>query len=141
MKSEAEALLLDTHVWIWLVRGEGRMPKDMLELMLASASAQSMFLSVMSIWELSLLEAKGRLRLNLPCLTWVRTALQRSGAMTAPLTPEIAVESNRLPGPLHNDPIDRILVATARIEGLALVTRDRAILDCAQQGHVKAVPC
>jgi PIN domain nuclease of toxin-antitoxin system len=70
MKSEARALLLDTHVWIGLVRGEERMPKDMLELMLVSASAPSMFLSVMSIWELSLLGAKGRLRLNLPCLTW-----------------------------------------------------------------------
>jgi PIN domain nuclease of toxin-antitoxin system len=61
--------------------------------------------------------------------------------MTAPLTPEIAVESSRLPGPFHNDPIDRILAATARIEGLILVTRDRAILDYARHGHVRARPC
>jgi PIN domain nuclease of toxin-antitoxin system len=43
-------LLLDTHVWIWLVRGEDRIPRDLLELMLAAAGAGSMFLSVMSIW-------------------------------------------------------------------------------------------
>jgi PIN domain nuclease of toxin-antitoxin system len=141
MKISAEALLLDTHVWIWLVRGEGRIPKDILELMFVAAGARSMFLSVMSIWELSLLDAKRRISLNAPCLAWVRTALDRSGVLSAPLTPEIAVESNHLPSQLHSDPIDRILVATARIEGLTLVTRDRAILDYAAQGHVRALPC
>jgi PIN domain nuclease of toxin-antitoxin system len=141
MKIEGDALLLDTHTWIWLVRGEPRFAEDVLELMSASAGARSLFLSVMSIWELSLLEAKGRIRLNLPCPTWVRTALERSSALTTPLTPEIAIESNRLPGAFHNDPIDRILIATARIEGLTLVTRDRAILDYAAQGHVRVLPC
>jgi PIN domain nuclease of toxin-antitoxin system len=141
MKIEADALLLDTHVWIWLVRGERRIAEDVLEFMSARAGARSMFLSVMSIWELSLLEAKGRICLNLPCSMWVQTALEGSGALMAPLTAEIAVESNRLPGVFHNDPIDRILIATARIEGLTLVTRDRAILDYAAQGHVRVLPC
>jgi PIN domain nuclease of toxin-antitoxin system len=141
MKSKAEALLLDTHVWIWLVRGERRIARDVQELMSASAGGRSMFLSVMSVWELSLLDAKSRISLSLPCLTWVRTALERSGAVTVPLTTEIAIESNHLPGPFHNDPIDRMLIATARIEGLALVTRDRAILDYALQGHVRVLPC
>ena len=141
MKISADALLLDTHVWVWLVRGEDRIPKDILELVLMAAGAGSMFLSVMSIWELSLLEAKGRISLNAPCLTWVRTALDRSGALAVPLTSEIAVSCHRLPGQIHSDPIDRILVATARIEDLTLVTRDRAILDYAAQGHVRALPC
>jgi PIN domain nuclease of toxin-antitoxin system len=141
MKIEGDALLLDTHTWIWLVRGEPRFAEDVLELMSASAGARSLFLSVMSIWELSLLDAKGRISLSLPCLTWVRTALERSGAVTFPLTPEIAVESNHLPGTFHSDPIDRMLIATARVEGLTLVTRDRAILDYAAQGHVRAQSC
>jgi PIN domain nuclease of toxin-antitoxin system len=141
MKIGAETLLLDTHVWIWLVRGEDRIRKDVLELMFVAAGAGSMFLSVMSIWELSLLDAKRRISLNLPCLTWVRTALDRSGALTVPLTPEVAVSCHQLPGRLHDDPIDRILVATARREGLTLITRDRAILDYAAQGHVRALPC
>ena len=99
-----------------------------------------MYLSVMSVWELSLLDAKGRITLNAPCLDWVRTAIERSGAMTAPLTAEIAVECHRLPDGLHSDPVDRILVATARIEGLTLLTRDRAILDYAAKGHLRALP-
>jgi PIN domain nuclease of toxin-antitoxin system len=141
MKISADPLLLDTHVWIWLVRGEGRIPKDILELMLMAAGAGSMFLSVTSIWELSLLDAKRRISLNMPCLSWVHTALDRSRAQTVPLTPEVAASSHQLPGELHSDPIDRILVATARLEGLTLVTRDRAILDYAARGHVRALPC
>ena len=141
MTNTAEPLLLDTHVWIWLVRGEGRLPRAALERMFAAAGARAMFLSVMSIWELSLLDAKGRISLSLPCLAWVRTALERSVALTAPLTPEIAIESNQLPDRLHNDPIDRRLVATARIEDLTLVTRDRVILDYAARGHLRALAC
>jgi PIN domain nuclease of toxin-antitoxin system len=141
MKISADPLLLDTHVWIWLVRGEGRIPKDILELMLMAAGAGSMFLSVMSIWELSLLDAKRRISLNMPCLSWVHTALDRSRAQTVPLTPEVAASCHQLTGELHGDPIDRILVATARLEGLTLVTRDRAILDYAARGHVRALPC
>ena len=141
MKTSAEGLLLDTHVWIWLVRAEDRIPKDVLELMLVAAGAGSMFLSVMSIWELSLLDAKGRISLNMPCLSWVQTALDRSRAQTVALTPDVAVSCHQLPGRLHSDPIDRILVATARAEGLTLVTRDKAILDYAAQGHVRALSC
>jgi PIN domain nuclease of toxin-antitoxin system len=141
MKTSAEALLIDTHVWIWLVRAEDRIPKDVLELVLVAAGAGSMFLSVMSIWELSLLDAKGRISLNMPCLSWVQTALDRSRAQTVALTPEVAVSCHQLPGGLHSDPIDRILVATARAEGLTLVTRDKAILDYAAQGHVRALSC
>jgi PIN domain nuclease of toxin-antitoxin system len=141
MKISAEALLLDTHVWIWLVRAEDRIPRKALELMFVAAGAGSMFLSVMSIWELSLLDAKGRISLNMPCLSWVQTALDRSRAQTVALTPEVAVSCHQLPGRLHSDPIDRILVATARSKGLTLVTGDRAILDYALQGHVRALSC
>jgi PIN domain nuclease of toxin-antitoxin system len=141
MTTAAEPLLLDTHVWVWLVRGEGRMPTPILERLFVAAGAGSMYLSVMSIWELSLLDAKGRIILNLPCLTWIRTALERSGAIARPLSAEIAVESHQLPDGFHNDPVDRILVATARIERLTLLTRDRAILDYAAKGHLRALCC
>jgi PIN domain nuclease of toxin-antitoxin system len=141
MKTRPEALLLDTHVWIWLVHGEGRLARSVLELMFAAAGARLLFLSVISIWELGLLDAKRRISLNLPCIEWVRTALERSAASTLGLTPEIAVESHQLPGPLHNDPVDRLLAATARVEGLTLLTRDRALLDYASKGHLRALAC
>jgi PIN domain nuclease of toxin-antitoxin system len=59
----------------------------------------------------------------------------------ATLTPVIALECHHLPCALHNDPIDRILVATARIEDLTLISSDRAILGYAAQGHLRALAC
>ena len=55
--------------------------------------------------------------------------------------PAIAVECNSLPGRLHSDPADRIITATARLNGLNVVTRDRQILDYAAQGYLSALPC
>ncbi len=85
------------------------------------------WVSVISVWEVALLEAKGRIGLTLPLSEWVTRALAPPLKL-APLTPEIAIESSRLPPPFHNDPADRILMATARLEGLTLVTRDGRIL-------------
>jgi PIN domain nuclease of toxin-antitoxin system len=141
MRTSADPLLLDTHVWIWLVHGEDRIAQDMLERILTAAGAGAMGISVMSLWELGLLDAKGRINLSMSCGAWVRTALDRSRAVTVPLTPAAAIGCHQLPGWPHSDPVDRILVATARNEGMTLVTRDRAILDYAAQGHIRALPC
>jgi PIN domain nuclease of toxin-antitoxin system len=73
-------------------------------------------------------QREGRIRLAKECLAWVGDALRAPGIALVPLTPEIAVESSRLPGSFHGDPADRILVATARREGAILVTRDEGIL-------------
>ena len=55
-------------------------------------------------------------------------AIHLSGLNLLALTPEIAIESVALPEPMHKDPADRILVASARVERLTLVTRDRELL-------------
>ena len=140
--AEARALLLDTHAWIWLVEGRKPLAGPAHGAVLDAAGRNALRLSIMSVWEVSLLEAKGRLALRRPCLEWVRTALARSGVALAPITPEIAVESHRLPGGFHADPADRLIVATARVESAVLVTRDRLILDYARGGvHLSALPC
>jgi PIN domain nuclease of toxin-antitoxin system len=141
MRTEPRELLLDTHVWIWLVRGESRIEEPVLEAIFEAAGARTLFVSVMSIWEVSLLASKGRLVLKQPCLEWVDAALSRSGTVLVPLTAEIAVECNGLPGQFHHDPADRIITATARVEGLTVVTRDRQILDYAARGYVRALAC
>jgi PIN domain nuclease of toxin-antitoxin system len=141
MTTSADPLLLDTHVWIWLVRGEDQIATHVLEQILAAARLSAMGVSVMTLWELGLLDAKGRIKLNMACDAWVETALARSGAVTVPLTRDTAIGCHHLPGWLHSDPVDRILVATARSEGMTLVTRDQAILQYAEQGHVRALPC
>lgn len=63
------------------------------------------------------------------------------GIRPASFTPDIAIDSAQLPGDLHRDPGDRLLIATARHLAIPIVTRDRLILAYAEQGHVRAIAC
>lgn len=139
MTNTVEPLLLDTHVWIWLNEGGAELGDGMVRRIDRAAAHGFAFVSVMSVWEVGLLHAKQRVMLGLALPIWVERALAPPITIGA-LTSEIAMSCHSLSG-LHSDPIDRILVATARVEGLTLVTRDRAILDYARQGHVRALPC
>ena len=87
-----------------------------------------------------MLESRGRLVLGKPVLQWVEDALSAPGLDLAPFSPDVAVESVRLPSPFHADSADRMIVATARIAGATLVTRDRQILDYGAHGHVAVLP-
>ena len=133
----SEPLLLDTHYWIWLQFGiRDHLTVPVLKAIDQAAASGSLLLSVISVWELGLLESKGRLQLYAPCEQWVRDALAIPGLSLAPLTPEIALASSRLPPPFHGDPADRIIVATARALGARLVTRDSKILAYSRKRHV-----
>ena len=132
-----DPLLLDTHYWIWLQSGSGNhLTAKIVKMIEQAAASGSVLLSVISVWELGVLEAKGRIRLQLPCDQWVREALATPGLSVAPLTPEIALESSRLPGSFHGDPADRIIVATARSFGARLLTRDQKMIEYGRQRHV-----
>ena len=123
-------LLLDTHYWIWLqLGGAGRFTEAMRKAVQQAADLGNLLISVFSIWEVGMLEAKGRIRLKPSCNEWVKEALATPGLAVAPLTPEIALESCRLPEPFHGDPADRIIVATARKMNARLLTRDRKLLE------------
>ena len=138
MKADADRpVLLDTHFWIWQQAGRNDLiPAGTLKEMEAAAAAGRLLLSAMSIWELGMLESKGRVRLSLPCEQWVHEALATPGLTLVPLTPEIAVHSTRLPGNFHSDPADRIIAATARIMGARLATWDRKLIAYAKQRHI-----
>lgn len=140
MTTATEPLLLDTHVWIWLNEGRPELGDGMIRRIGRAGAQGCAFVSVMSVWEVSVLHAKQRVVLGLALATWVQRALAPPITLGA-LTSEIAMTCHQLPGQLHADPVDRVLVATARTENLTLVTRDRAILDYAAQGHVRALPC
>lgn len=96
-------------------------------------------LSAISIWEISLLASRGKIELGKPTPAWIAEARTKSRIVIEPLSPEIAVESCYLPADFRSDPADEIIVATARITGATLLTRDRRILDYAAAGHVNAI--
>lgn len=83
-----------------------------------------------------MLVAKGRLSLNRDAMDWVDAALALPGLRLAPIEPAIAVASTRLPGDIHGDPSDRLIVATARHLGATLVTADAQLLAYGALGHV-----
>ena len=85
-----------------------------------------------------MLTERGRLALGRDVGAWVSDALALPGVRLAPLLPAVAVDSARLPGPIHGDPADRIIIATARHAGAALLTADKAILAYHGAGYVQA---
>lgn len=93
----------------------------------------------MSVWEMGMLEAKARIRFHQGLRIWVESALAKPGIRLQGLTPSIAIESTRLPGDFHPDPMDRILVATARELDIPILTADAAIIAYANRDYVKAV--
>jgi len=125
-----DALLLDTHVWFWLVTGHERLAKASLLLRRIEAAAETgrLWLSAISVWEIAMLEAKGRVELGRRCESWMGEALEKSHVRLAPLLPTVAILSTRLEGFPHVDPADRMIAATAIDSGLQLVTADQRLV-------------
>jgi PIN domain nuclease of toxin-antitoxin system len=125
-------LLLDTHIWLRYSNASVQLRPSIVETIDAALAEGSVFVSVISIWEIAMLVRGGRLSLHASMDRWTEEALALPGLQLVPLTPQIAIASVDLPEPMHKDPADRILVASARIERLTLVTRDRSIISFAK---------
>ena len=100
-----------------------------------------LYVCPMSAWELGIGVAKGRLSLPLAPLEFFNRFVGRLDARLSMLTPEILVNSSHLPGAPHKDPVDRILMASARTLDMVLVTRDRPILTYGKAGHLRTLAC
>ncbi len=136
----SDLLLLDTHCWIWAQLGLiQQLSRMALQSIKDGERDGNLRISVISIWELAMLEKRGRVALPMNVRTWVEQALSKPGIAVAPLTPEIAIESVHLPGEMHGDPADRMLVATARVLGATLVTKDAQLIRYSRQRHVRAI--
>ena len=135
-----EPLLLDTHVWIWYEEDRTQeLSAVCVEELDRAAEAGLLRVSVFSAWEVARLDAKGRIALSQECGEWVSLALAAPGMQLAPFDPAVAVASTRLPGGFRSDPVDQILIATSRVLGWPLVTRDRRILEYARRGHLRTL--
>ena len=126
--------LLDTHVWIWSQESPERLGRQTRREL--TDLAQERFVSPISTLEIARLIYLGLLRLKHPLSEWRLLSLDNLHAAAAGFTHEIAAETYNLPAKFHKDPIDRVLVATARIERLTLITADDLIL---RYPHVKTL--
>ena len=133
-------ILLDTCAVIWIRLGQ-RMKPSSLELIADNAVDNQVFVSPFTAWELSLLSSRGRLNLGMDAESWLTDLLRRDGMALSPLPVSVLVAAHQLPGTPPHDPADRILIATARQFGHAIVTRDRRILDYGDAGLVQTITC
>ena len=115
-------LLLDTHIWIWTQIEPEKLGHRVQRELRTSSNEQ--WLSPISVWELAILQRKGRMMISGNFTEWCERALV--GFLEAPLTYEIALVAESIP--LHPDPADRFLAATAKVLNLTLVTADERLL-------------
>jgi PIN domain nuclease of toxin-antitoxin system len=134
-----EVILLDTHVVIWSAEGDARLGRKARKLIADRNQTDPFHVSAISAWEIALLVNKGRLNLGEPAQDWLAKTMKHPAWQTIPVDVAAAVESVNLPGDFRNDPADRFIVATARLQGFALLTADSAILNYSKAGHVKAI--
>lgn len=132
-------LLLDTHVLIWVAEGLSDVPETSRSAIDEAASTRGLAVSAISFWEVAMLQARGRIALSMPVADWRGSVLAVPGMLEVDVSGDIAIESVHLPGRLHPDPADRILVATARLRGMQLATRDGRLLDYGKAGHVVSI--
>ena len=113
--------LLDTCAVLWIANGDPlREPGASA---LAEAREGPVFVSPMTAWEISMLAAKGRIALALDPGVWFARLCALPGMALAEMPPSVLIASNGLPGVPPADPVDRVLAATARAFGYALMTR------------------
>lgn len=128
-------ILLDTHAWVWWVSDPERLSRRARGAIDKAIPERKIHVSCISTWEIALLVARGRLELTLDIQEWVRKSEAIPCLNFIPVDNRIALKSVLLPA-FHNDPADRILVATALTLGAALVTQDEKIQD---YRHVRTI--
>ena len=136
-----DPILLDTCAAIWLMGGEPISEESRQAIRSAGAAHVGVYVSPFTAWEIGTLIARRRLHLTLSPEVWFERLLALPGVRLAELTPKILLASTALPGPPPADPADRILAATARVRGHAVITRDKKLLDYAREGHIRAIAC
>lgn len=136
-----DGLLLDTCAMIWLSQDEPFADSAKAVIERARRAKVPVCVSPMSAWEAGMLVAKDRLPAVTDATRWFEEFLRVAEVAVWPLTTDILISSSFLPELRHGDPVDRILIATARAENFAIVTRDRTILAYGTAGHVRTVRC
>ena len=141
MVTAAGEFLLDTCAAIWIVEDARLDPQAVATISREVAAGRPVLVSPISAWERGMLISKGRLRSRLDPKVWFQRLLARPEVALADMSPDILTDASFLPPPIHGDPADRILIATARALNLTIVTRDRHILAYAHRGYVRALAC
>jgi len=120
-------IVLDTHVLVWWVGKPEKLSLQAAKKIEWAKGKKEIFVSAISIWEIYMLIKAGRLQLTMDVDAWRKKIEGLPFLHFVPIDTEIAAKSVMLPGKIHQDPADRIIVATALQQGAVLVTADKKI--------------
>jgi PIN domain nuclease of toxin-antitoxin system len=120
-------IVLDTHVLIWWVSDPEKLSKKARQAIDNEKTNGTIVISSISVWEIYLLVAKERIRLTMETDKWIEKITSLPYIQFIPVDNSIAAKSVLLPREFHNDPADRMIVATAREKGVVLITADERI--------------
>jgi len=125
---------LDTHAWIWHLQDDDtQWARGTSPLLERSGAHGHLMVSDMSYWEVAVKAAKGKLRLSADVTAWLQRAETAPDIRYRPVTRPVLLHSTRLAGTSPGDPVDRMLIAMAQIDGVPLVTVDRQIIEYARE--------
>jgi PIN domain nuclease of toxin-antitoxin system len=124
-------VLLDTCALLWLVGDPTRLSKS-ARTVLADPGTE-LCVSAISAFEIAVKHRKGKLALPLPARDWLREAFESYAIRELPVTSEIAAMAPEVAVP-HADPCDRMIIATAQVHRLPVMTSDHLIAECAEIG-------
>lgn len=129
----AATILLDTCAWLDAFAAPDLLRPSVRKLL---AGEPEVRVSAISLLEIARKEAKGELVFGMSLSKWFQLALPANRVKVLEITPEIAIDATRLPGWGHKDPADQIIVATARLHGLRILTSDLKILKYRQVASI-----
>lgn len=115
-------ILLDTHVVSWLAFEEEKVSAHARN---AIQNSQGLAISAISLWELAMLGRRGRIRITLTLESFLSEVESRFNVL--PISARVCAQAMALPELSPKDPADRLIAATALVEGISLVTADRDI--------------
>lgn len=117
----SEVIILDTHIWIWLINGNfDRFPQHWLR---DIQTASRVGVSAVSCYEIALAVKRGRIALSKDLSTWFSSSLRLAGIDLIPITEQISIQAVEL-SPIHKDPFDRLIIATALVHQARLASVD-----------------
>lgn len=132
-------ILLDTQALIWLIEGNPRLGDKARMIIERERIGREATIAPISVWEAAMLVDKGKITLSSAVRDWFQAVLAEPGFRLADLTVAMGADAGSLPGDIHGDPADRLIIATARALGCPVLTSDTLILHYAKAGHVQAI--
>jgi PIN domain nuclease of toxin-antitoxin system len=118
--AEGGAMILDTCALLWLASGDKKLSRSALK---EINEASAVYVSAISGFEIAIKAAKGKLKLPNPPQEWFEKVIEHHGLAVLPLDLNVCIAAAQLP-PIHDDPCDRFIIATAMLNDLVVVTTD-----------------